>query len=194
MQIAKRVYSLAQEQNNSAMMIGACRALTVTLYHLGDFESARQYAIRGVEIWRSGDVQCPVEEVTAPAVACLFFEALSEWHFAEITSAKTTMAEAIALGRRAISAWKEIGRWSRRASRRLIVITQRITYAKIAALEEMAPSYVLQTLPLKTASSSVMKGPAATPSSGPQRLFRPRSCAAVSLIPPEGLQDGADSR
>jgi hypothetical protein len=99
MQIAKRVYSLAQQQNNSAMTIGACRALTSTLYHLGDFEIAQQYAMLGVEVWRSGGIQRQIEEVTAPAVACLFFEALSEWHFAEISSAKTTMAKAIALAK-----------------------------------------------------------------------------------------------
>ena len=63
MQIAKRVYSLAQDQNDSALMIGAYSALAVTLYYLGDFESARQYAMRGVQIWRSGGVQSPVEEV-----------------------------------------------------------------------------------------------------------------------------------
>ena len=63
MQIAKRVYSLAQEQNDSALMIGAYRALAATLYFLGDFETARQYAMRGVQIWRSGGVQSPVEEV-----------------------------------------------------------------------------------------------------------------------------------
>src|ERR1700730_4201981 len=55
-------------------------------------------------------------------------------------------------------------------------------------------NYEVATPPLKAASSSVMKRPAATPSSGPQRLFHPRSCAAVSLIPPEGLRDGAESR
>ena len=99
MQIAKRVYSLAQEQHNSAMTIGACRALTSTLYHLGDFDIAQQYAMLGVEVWRSGGIQRQIDEVTAPAVACLFFEALSEWHFAEISSAKTTMAKAIALAK-----------------------------------------------------------------------------------------------
>ena len=41
MQIANRVYSLAQEQHDSALMIGACRALGDTLYFLGDFEAAR---------------------------------------------------------------------------------------------------------------------------------------------------------
>jgi serine/threonine protein kinase/tetratricopeptide (TPR) repeat protein len=99
MQIAKRVYSLAQDQNDSALMIGAYRALAVTLFYLGDFESARQYAMRGIEIWRSGGVQSPVEEVTAPAVSCLFHESLCEWHFGEIASCHPTMAEAIALAK-----------------------------------------------------------------------------------------------
>ena len=99
MQIAKRVYSLAQEQNDSALMIGAYRALAATLYCLGDFETARQYAMRGVQIWRSGGVQSPVEEVSAPAVICLCYEALSEWHFGEIASCRATMAEAISLAK-----------------------------------------------------------------------------------------------
>ncbi len=68
MQIAEQVYSLAQKQNDSALLIGADRALACTLYYLGDFESARQYAIRGVQIWRSGNVQFPVEEIASPAV------------------------------------------------------------------------------------------------------------------------------
>src|SRR6202011_3888583 len=41
MQVAKRVYSLAQEQNDSALMIGACRALAGTLFYSGVFEAAR---------------------------------------------------------------------------------------------------------------------------------------------------------
>jgi hypothetical protein len=99
MQIAKRVYSLAQEQNDSALMIGAYRALGVTLYFLGDFGAARQIAMRGVQIWRSGGVQSPVEEVSAPAVICLCYEALSEWHLGEIASCHATMAEAISLAK-----------------------------------------------------------------------------------------------
>ena len=38
MRIAKRVYSLAEEQHDSAVMIGACRVLACTFYFLGDFE------------------------------------------------------------------------------------------------------------------------------------------------------------
>jgi predicted ATPase len=53
----------------------------------------------GIQILRSGGVQSPVEEVTAPAVTCLIFEALSEWHFGEVASCKATMAEAIALAK-----------------------------------------------------------------------------------------------
>jgi len=62
MQIANRVYSLAQEQNDAALMIGAYNALAATLYYLGDFESARQYAMRGLQIWRSGSVQSSAED------------------------------------------------------------------------------------------------------------------------------------
>jgi hypothetical protein len=63
MQIAKRVYSLAQEQNDSALMVGAYSALAATLYFLGDFEAALENATSGLQIWRSGVVQSPVEEV-----------------------------------------------------------------------------------------------------------------------------------
>ena len=99
MQIAKRVHSLAQDQKDSGLMVGAYRALAVTLFYLGDFESARQYAMHGVQIWRSGSVQSPVEEITAPAVSCLFHESLCEWHFGEIASCHPAMAEAIALAK-----------------------------------------------------------------------------------------------
>src|SRR6516165_9466102 len=99
MQVAERVYSLAQEQNDARLMMGAYRVLASTLYFLGDFETSRQYALRGLQIWRSGDVQCQVEEVSAPAVNCLCFKALTEWHFGESDSSKATMAEAIPLAK-----------------------------------------------------------------------------------------------
>jgi hypothetical protein len=99
MQIAKRVYSLAQEQNESALMLGAYRSLAATLYLLSNFETAGQYARYGVQTWRSGSVKFQIEEIIAPAVACLCHQALSEWHSAEITSCHATMAEAIALAK-----------------------------------------------------------------------------------------------
>ena len=97
--VAQRVHSLATEQNNSAVMIGACQALVSTLYYLGEFETARQYAIRGVQIWRSGGVQYNAEDLDAPAVVCLCYEALCQWHMGEITSCHPTMEEAISLAK-----------------------------------------------------------------------------------------------
>ena len=81
-------------------MIGACTALAATLYYLGDFETARQYAMRGVQIWRSGGVQSPFEEVDAPAcrLVCAM-RRYAEWHFGEIASCQATMAEAISLAK-----------------------------------------------------------------------------------------------
>jgi hypothetical protein len=50
-------------------------------------------------LWRAGGVQSVDEEVTAPAVVCLIFQALSEWHFGEIAPCHATMAEAISLAK-----------------------------------------------------------------------------------------------
>jgi tetratricopeptide (TPR) repeat protein len=99
MQIAKRVYSLAQEQNNSALMIRAYRTLSATFYWLGDFQTAHQYAMRGVQMWRSGGVQSPVEDISTPEVICLGYAAMSAWHFGEITFCRATMAESISLAK-----------------------------------------------------------------------------------------------
>ena len=100
MQIAKRVHSLAQEENDPVLIMGGYRALAGTLYRLGEFEPTRQYAMRGIEIWRSGDVQSQVEQVTAPPVACLYLMALSEWHLGETASSKVNMTEAISLAKK----------------------------------------------------------------------------------------------
>src|SRR5208282_2401655 len=97
MQIAQRIYLLAQEQNDPVLMIGACHALAGTLYWSGDFESARKRALDGVQIWRSGGAQSPVEEVSAAAVMCLCYGALSEWHLGEMASCRATMDQAISL-------------------------------------------------------------------------------------------------
>jgi predicted ATPase len=95
MQIAQRVYSLAQEQNDAALMMGAYRALACTLLHLGDFEAARQYSRRSVEIWRSENVQPLTKDPDTPPVACLCYLAGSEWHLGEIASCRAAIAEAI---------------------------------------------------------------------------------------------------
>src|ERR1700739_4479105 len=99
MQIAERVYSLAQEQNDAALIIGADNALSMTLFLLGDFESARQYARHGVQMWRSGGVQTYAEDFHTPVVGCLCYAAMSEWHLGEIASCRAAIAEAISLSK-----------------------------------------------------------------------------------------------
>jgi len=90
---------LAQQQNEPALMIGAYRALAGTLYFLGDFETARQYAMRAVPIWREGGARCHPEDVDTPVVGCLCYEAVSEWHLGEIASCQATVAKAISLAK-----------------------------------------------------------------------------------------------
>jgi hypothetical protein len=74
-------------------------SLAGTLYFLSDFESARQYAMRGVQIRRSGGVQSYAEDLHSPAVSCLGYLRLSEWHLGEIASSQAMMTEAISLAK-----------------------------------------------------------------------------------------------
>jgi serine/threonine protein kinase len=99
MQIAERVYSLARKANDSALMIGAYRAFASTSYWLGKFQAAGESGRRGVQLWRSGGIQFPKEEVNSPVVICLCIQALSEWHSGEIVASRTTMMEAIAVAK-----------------------------------------------------------------------------------------------
>jgi serine/threonine protein kinase/predicted ATPase len=99
MQIAERVYSLAQQQNDAALMIEADRALAVTLHHYGDFERAKSHAMRALQIWRSGNVRSHTEEPQTPIVVCLCYLAGCEWYFGEIASCQATVTEAILLAK-----------------------------------------------------------------------------------------------
>ena len=99
MQIAERVYSLAQEQDDPALMARAYNALACTFHFLGDFESSRQYAMRGLQIWRSASVQSSAEDFFSPAVYCLCYEAASEWYLGEIASSQAKIVEGISLAK-----------------------------------------------------------------------------------------------
>jgi hypothetical protein len=99
MEIAKRIYSLADGLQNATLMVGAYRALATTLFFMGDFESALQHARRGVQIWREGEVSSLVEEVHIPAILCLSFAAICEWLLGETASCQTTVMEALSLGK-----------------------------------------------------------------------------------------------
>jgi hypothetical protein len=99
MQVTKRLYSLALEQKDSAQMIGAYRALAATHHFSGDFESARKYAMHGLQIWRSAGRESHVADLDACTVVCLCYEALSEWYLGEIACSHATMAEAVSLAK-----------------------------------------------------------------------------------------------
>ena len=99
MQLARRAYSVAQEQNDPALLIAGYHALACTVFGLGDFEASRQYAMLAVQIWRSSGTASSIDEVDAPAVSCLFHKAASEWHLGDIISCHLTMEEAISLAK-----------------------------------------------------------------------------------------------
>ena len=99
MRIAERVCTLAEEQNNPALKVGAYQFLAATLYNLGDFQAARKYARSGIQIWRSGAVLSPVDDFENGVVCCLGYDGVLDWHFGEMDSCQATMAEAIALAK-----------------------------------------------------------------------------------------------
>jgi len=55
--------------------------------------------MRGLRIWRSEGVQSHVEDLLTPAVGCLYFEGLSEWHIGDIASCHANMSDAISLAK-----------------------------------------------------------------------------------------------
>jgi serine/threonine protein kinase/tetratricopeptide (TPR) repeat protein len=99
MQIAERVSALTQQQDDATLTVGAYRALACTHYYLGNFESGREYALRAVEIWRSGRVQSYVEEHHTPVANCLFYGAVCEWHLGAIAGCHAMMEEGISLAK-----------------------------------------------------------------------------------------------
>jgi serine/threonine protein kinase len=100
LQIAERIYSQAEKQNDPAALMGAYSILAPTHYYLGDdFEVARQYAACGVQIWRSEGVQTLPGESVASSVGCLFYKAICEWNLGEIALYQATKAEMISLAR-----------------------------------------------------------------------------------------------
>jgi tetratricopeptide (TPR) repeat protein len=99
MQIAERVCTLAEEQNNPALKVGAYHISAATLYNLGDFQAARKYARSGIQIWRSGAVPSPVDDFETAVVCCLCYDGVLDWYFGEMDSCQARMAEAIALAK-----------------------------------------------------------------------------------------------
>jgi hypothetical protein len=97
MQIARRLYTLAEKRNDTLLLIGAYGALACTLYCLGDIEACGQYALLGLQLWRSLGAQSSVVDLDADAVSLLSYEALFEMQIGEMATSRATMAKAISL-------------------------------------------------------------------------------------------------
>jgi tetratricopeptide (TPR) repeat protein len=97
LEIAKQLLAVAQEQNEASLLMKAYMALAATLYYLGKFESAHEYAAKGVAMWRSGEGKSQFEEIDTPEIAMLCHKALCEWHFGETNLSRTTIVEAISV-------------------------------------------------------------------------------------------------
>ena len=96
---AERAHSMAEEQDDPTLMIGAYNLLAGTLYYLGDIATGHQYAMRGVQIWRSGSVQSHAGELEPHGVVCLGQAAIFEWHLGQIASCQALIDEAISLAK-----------------------------------------------------------------------------------------------
>jgi hypothetical protein len=80
-------------------MLEACGTCATAFYFLGEFETARQYARQGVQLWRSGGIQSYAGVYLTPVVSCLIYWAFSELHFGEIASCHALMDEAISIAK-----------------------------------------------------------------------------------------------
>ena len=55
--------------------------------------------MRGLQIWRSEGIQSHAEDLLTPAVGCLYFEGLSEWHIGAVASCHASMKDVISLAK-----------------------------------------------------------------------------------------------
>src|SRR5262245_15425207 len=99
MQVAKRAYSVAGEQDEVSLLTNAFRILAVTHYFSGNLKIARRYAKRGVKLAREGRMRRRFEEVNSPVVVCLSFDALCGWHFGETGSSRNAMKRAVSFAK-----------------------------------------------------------------------------------------------
>jgi hypothetical protein len=101
LKIAERVRSMAQEQDDPALLIAAYNLLAGTLFYLGDIGTAHEYVMRSVGIWRSGGEQSDAVEgeLESRAVVCLGMAAICQWHLGEIASCQALIDEAVSLAK-----------------------------------------------------------------------------------------------
>jgi hypothetical protein len=121
-------------------MLGAYSCFATTLWFLGEFETARQNAMRGVQIRRSGDVQSYAEEYVPSVVICLVQWAMCEWQFGETASCHALIDEGIAIA-------KEL--------KDMNALAMALSFAAILANQERHPAIVWRRKWLNSARAKI---------------------------------------
>jgi len=98
LELAKKLYALAKGQDDSALLLGAYRALTTTVFFRGNFRVAREYAKNAIDLWDPKSAST-VEEYYAPIVTCLAIDGLAQWQLGNADSARKQVEEAVAVAR-----------------------------------------------------------------------------------------------
>lgn len=98
LELAKDLYALAKSQDDSALLLGAYRSLTTTVYFRGTFGLVREYAKEAIDLW-DPKTASSVEEYYAPIVTCLAIDGLAQWQLGYPDSARKQVEEAVAVAR-----------------------------------------------------------------------------------------------
>jgi predicted ATPase len=93
---AEEILNLARQQHDAAMLIGAYRSLSDVTYFMGNFRLAKSFAEQGVALWDSSAMASSVEEVSAPGVTCMCFDALALWQMGYPDKSLQRIQEAVA--------------------------------------------------------------------------------------------------
>lgn len=99
LELAERLFALAQSDENQAHLLQARQALTITSFCLGDPSATRDYMEQAVALYDlKRDSRRPYLYALDPGVACLSFGAVALWLLGYPEQAVRRSREAIALG------------------------------------------------------------------------------------------------
>lgn len=99
--LANDIYDLAVTENVPSLLIGAYRALSITIYYNGDFKRAKAYAQSGIDLWESGGAALQsVNEIYTPVITCMCVDAKILWHSGFPEKAREQINEAVGLARK----------------------------------------------------------------------------------------------
>jgi predicted ATPase len=100
-ELAEQLLTLARRMDDTGLLVAAHRSLGVTLFYLGELESARTHLARGLTLYAS--IQRDTDAVLYgedPAVGCGAFLAWTLWLLGEMDQARQRVDDAVARARR----------------------------------------------------------------------------------------------